>query len=174
MISSESAKGRIGIESACYWRKGPERPGPKTIKTEIFFMPAAAAAGKDGCFTNTQRLIQWHDKAVDPPEDCRSDTWFVYHLGKRLKELYAGSTAARDQGLLNLTWDYERGPRETLPDGRPSRIPDEPDAEMILKEINGYTVADHKPVSGFSDLKDDGSTACGCRRNIRRSNEPRG
>jgi formate dehydrogenase major subunit len=150
------------IESACYWYKGPERPDPKTIKTEIFFIPAAAAAEKDGCFTNTQRLVQWHDKAVDPPEDCRSDTWFVYHLGKRLKQLYAGSTAARDQGLLNLTWDYERDARETLPDGRPSRIPDEPDAEKILKEINGYTVADHKQVSGFSDLKDDGSTACGC------------
>jgi formate dehydrogenase major subunit len=150
------------IESACYWYKGPEGPDPKTIKTEVFFMPAAAAAEKDGCFTNTQRLIQWHDKAVDPPEDCRSDTWFVYQLGKRLKELYAGSTEARDQGLLNLTWDYERDAREILPDGRPSRILDEPDAEKILKEINGYTVADHKQVGGFSDLKDDGSTACGC------------
>src|SRR5205807_10093 len=79
------------IESACFWYKGPEPPDPKTIKTEIFFMPAAAAAEKDGCFTNTQRLLQWHDKAVDPPDDCRSDTWFVYHLGKKLKA--DGSTA---------------------------------------------------------------------------------
>jgi len=62
------------IESACFWYKGPEPPDPKTIKTEIFFMPAAAAAEKDGCFTNTQRLLQWHDKAVAPPDDCRSDT----------------------------------------------------------------------------------------------------
>ena len=36
-------------------------------------------------FTNTQRLLQWHEKAVDPPGDCRSDAWFVYHLGRRLK-----------------------------------------------------------------------------------------
>ena len=106
------------IESACFWYKGPEDPDPKTIKTEVFFFPAASASEKDGCFTNTQRLIQWHDKAVDPPDDCRSDTWFVYHLGKRLKRLYAGSEKDRDQGLLNLTWDYERDSEEILPDGR--------------------------------------------------------
>lgn len=150
------------IESACFWYKGPEMPDPKTIGTEIFFMPAAAAPEKDGCFTNTQRWLQWHDKAVDPPGDCRSDTWFVYHLGKRLKKLYADSTAERDQGLLNLTWDYEFDHTEILPDGTASRIHDEPDAEKILKEINGYTVADRKQVEGFTALKDDGSTACGC------------
>lgn len=150
------------IESACFWNKGPENPDPKTIGTEIFFMPAAAAAEKDGCFTNTQRLIQWHDKAVDPPDDCRSDTWFVYHLGKRLKTLYANSTDARDQGLLNLVWDYELEHSEVLPDGTPSRIPDEPDAEKVLQEINGYSTADRKQLNSFSECKDDGSTACGC------------
>jgi formate dehydrogenase major subunit len=34
--------------------------------------------------------------------------------------------------------------------------------QKILKEINGYTVADRRQVKGFSELKDDGSTACGC------------
>lgn len=150
------------IESACFWYKGPENPDPRTIATEIFFVPAAAAAEKDGCFTNTQRLLQWHDKAVDPPDDCRSDTWFVYHLGKRLKNLYRDSKAPRDQGLLNLTWDYEPAAPQQLPDGRLSRIHDEPDVEKILREINGYTVADRRQVRGFSDLEDDGSTACGC------------
>jgi len=62
-------------------------------------MPAAASTEKEGCFTNTQRLIQWRDKAVDPPGDARSDLWFIYHLGKRLKELYAGSTAPKDEPL---------------------------------------------------------------------------
>ena len=37
----------------------------------------------------------------------------------------------------------------------------EPSAESVLHEINGYTVADGKPVEGFTSLKDDGSTACG-------------
>ena len=66
----------------------------------MFFLPAAAAPEKEGTLTNTQRLLQWHDKALDPPGDCRSDAWFVYNLGKRLKELYAGSTEPRDQPLL--------------------------------------------------------------------------
>ncbi len=150
------------IESACFWYKGPENPDPTTIGTEIFFMPAAAAAEKDGTFTNTQRLLQWHDKAVDPQDDCRSDTSFLFDLGKRLKELYKDSTEPRDQGMLNLTWDYERDTPEILPDGSASRLKDEPDAAKILREINGYTVADKKQVKGFADLKDDGSTACGC------------
>ncbi len=150
------------IESACYWYKGPEGPDPSTIKTEVFFFPAAAASEKDGTLTNTQRLLQWHDKAIDPSGDCRSDTWFVYHLGKRLRALYADSTEARDQGLLNLTWSYERMHAETLPDGTTSRIGDEPDTEAILREINGYRVADGSQVSGFADLAADGSTACGC------------
>ncbi len=150
------------IESACYWYKGPDGPDPKTNATEIFFMPAASSPEKEGTLTNTQRLLQWHDKAVDPPGDCRSDLWFLFDLGKRLKRLYAGSTKPRDQGLLNLTWDYDYDAPPKLPDGATSRIAGEPDAQKVLKEINGYTVADRKPVSGFSALKDDGSTACGC------------
>jgi len=143
-------------ETASFWYAAPEGVDPKTIKTEVFLMPTAAPAEKDGTFTNTQRLLQWHDKAVDPKGDTRSDLWFVYHLGRRLKDLYRGSTAAADRGLLNLTWDYL--PDE--PDGR-WRIKDEPSAEKVLKEINGYTVRDGKPLAGFPALKDDGSTACG-------------
>ena len=56
----------------------------------MFFFPAARSPRRKARFTNTQRLLQWHDKAVDPPGDCRSDVWFIYHLGKRLKQLYAG------------------------------------------------------------------------------------
>ena len=58
---------------------------PEKIATEVFLMPAAGHAEKDGTFTNTQRLLQYHEKAVDPPGDARSETWFMYHLGRRLK-----------------------------------------------------------------------------------------
>ena len=150
------------IETACFWYKGPENPDPAEVGTEMFFMPAASNTEKEGTFTNTQRLLQWHDKAIDPPEDCRSDAWFMYDLGKRLKRMYAGSTKARDQGLLKMTWDYDPDHAEVLPDGTPSRIVGEPSTEKILMEINGYTVADGKQVANFNALKDDGSTACGC------------
>ncbi len=167
------------VESAAFWYKQPGF-GPQTqpvdsskIKTEIFLLPAAASTEKAGSFTNTQRLLQWRDKAVDPPGDARSDLWFVYHLGKRLKELYAGSKAPGNQGIQALTWDYDRD--EPEPD---SRILDEPDALLVLKEINGYytrkpvedgetgaqrqyTLRDAPHVPMFSALKSDGSTACG-------------
>ena len=88
------------IESACYWYKGPEGPDPATIATEIFFVPAATNTEKDGTFTNTQRLLQWHDKALDPPDDCRSDAWFVYDLGKRLRKLYQAFYPRARPGLV--------------------------------------------------------------------------
>ena len=43
----------------------------------------------------------------------------------------------------------------------PWRIKDEPSAYKVLKEINGVTWKDKKPVPSFADLKEDGSTACG-------------
>jgi formate dehydrogenase major subunit len=142
-------------ETAEFWHMGPEfdRGEVRTedIDTEVFFFPAAAHTEKDGSYTNTQRLLQWHHAAVEPPGDCRSELHFVYHLGRRMKALYAGSTDPKDRPIEHLTWDYPTtGPIE------------EPDAEAVLKEINGYTVADRKAVSGYTDLKDDGSTACGC------------
>jgi formate dehydrogenase major subunit len=150
------------IDTAAFWYKGPENPDPLAIGTEVFFVPAASISEKDGTFTNTQRLLQWHDKAVDPPDDCRSDAWFVYDLGKRMKALYAGSARERDQGLLSLTWNYELDHPEVLPDGTVSTIAGEPDVSKILMEINGYTVADKKQVPDFNGLRDDGTTACGC------------
>jgi len=142
-------------ETAEFWRDAPEihrgEVRPQDIGTEVFFFPAAAHTEKDGSFTNTQRLLQWHHKALDPPGDARSELDFIYKLGQRLRKMYAGSTAAKDRPLLDLTWDYPTQDRLA-----------EPVAEAVLHEINGYTVADRKPVEGFTALKDDGSTACGC------------
>jgi formate dehydrogenase major subunit len=156
-------------ESALFWKNDPSAPPPSEIKTEVFFIPAAAAQEKEGSLTNTQRLLQWHNKALDPSGDCRSDAWFLYNLGKRLKQLYAGSTDPKDQPLLNLTWDYDFDEQPRLPDGTLSRIEGEPDLQKVLMEINGHRLDKTDPrsgrprlVSGFSELKDDGSTACGC------------
>jgi formate dehydrogenase major subunit len=157
------------IESAVFWKSDPNGPPAAEIKTEVFFIPAAAAPEKEGSLTNTQRVLQWHNKAVDPLGDSRSDAWFLYNLGRRLKSLYAGSTDLRDQPLLHLTWDYDFDERPRLPDGTLSRIDGEPDLEKILMEINGYKVGEADPqtgrprqLNGFAELKDDGTTACGC------------
>jgi formate dehydrogenase major subunit len=70
---------------------------------------------------------------------------------RRVRRHYEGSTRERDWPILNLTWDYPAH-------GEKGEI----SAEDVLLEINGYETATGKPVSGFADLRDDGSTACGC------------
>jgi formate dehydrogenase major subunit len=142
-------------ETAEFWRDAPEisrgEVRPEDIKTEVFFFPCAAHTEKDGTFTNTQRMLQWHHKAIDPPGEARSELHFMYHLGRRMKKMYEGSTDPKDRPILDLTWDYPTlGAHE------------EPDAEAVLAEINGWTLPGREPVSGFKELKDDGSTACGC------------
>ena len=145
----------VETETASWWYAGPEvergELKPQDIETEIFLFPAAGHAEKEGSYTNTQRLVQFHEKAVDPPGDARSETWFMYHLGRRLKEKAAGERTPRNAGLNALTWNYGTHGKHA-----------EPNVEEVVAEINGYTVADRKLVSGYKELKNDGSTACGC------------
>ncbi len=100
----------VEIETASFWYDSPEvesgELSPEQIGTEVFFLPAASHVEKDGSFTNTQRLLQWHAKAVEPQEDCRSDLWFYYHLGRRIREKLKGSERERDRPVLELTWEY--------------------------------------------------------------------
>jgi formate dehydrogenase major subunit len=148
------------IESAAFWKDGPEiETGElvtEEIPTEVFFMPAATHVEKDGSFTNTQRLLQWHFKAVEPEGDCRSELWFTYHLGRRICEKLAESEEERDRPLLDLTWAYPTQGEHA-----------DPSAEAVLREINGWD-AGGNALSGYTELKADGSTVsgvwiyCGC------------
>ncbi len=142
------------IESATWWKDGPEIESgemrTEDIGTEVFFFPAAAHTEKDGTFTNTQRMIQWHHKAQEPQADQRSDLWFTYHLGHRIRERLRGSADERDRPVLDLTWEYPT-------DGEH----DEPSAKAVLAEISGSN-AEGKMLSGYTDLRPDGSTASGC------------
>jgi len=147
-------------ETAMHWKNAPEVVDGSVhttdIQTEVFFFPATQIGEYEGSYTNTQRMLQWHSKAADPPGDCRTDSWFYYQLGKRLKAKYASSTNPRDVGFRNLVWDYE-------PDATPSspQTAGEPDVLKILREINGFQTADpSKQLTGFGQLKDDGSTTC--------------
>jgi formate dehydrogenase major subunit len=148
----------VEIESATFWRDSPEVEAgeivPEHCRTEVFFLPAAAHVEKDGTFTNTQRLLQWHDKAREAPGDCISDLSFAYHLGRRIREKLSADPAMaadpKNRPLLDLTWDYPtEGPKEEV------------EADAVLREINGWD-ADGQPLGMYTELADDGSTACGC------------
>jgi len=169
----------VEVESANFWSESPEiergELKPEEIETEIFFFPAAGHAEKEGAFTNTQRLLQWREKAVDPPGDARSDAWFMHQLALGLIAKAKQSGDPLDEPLRALDWWY---PEDELGD---------PKMEAVLAEINGWYTnpvaagADrgdtdgvlfggidrdgnphHGPqVNGFAELKADGSTACG-------------
>ncbi len=163
----------VEVESVNFWRESPEieRGELKTaeIETEVFFFPAAGHAEKEGAFTNTQRLLQWRQKAVEPPGDCRSDAWFMHQLALRLIAKAKASNDPLDEPLRALDWWY---PEDEL---------GEPQMETVLAEINGWYTdpqshadgivfgldrdgrSHHGPqINGFAELKSDGSTACGC------------
>jgi formate dehydrogenase major subunit len=144
----------VETETASFWYGSPEiergELSPETIGTEVFLFPAAGTAEKEGTFTNTQRLLQYREKAVDPPGDARSETWFMYHLGRRLKKKVENDSRPRNAGLRALTWNYSTNGKHA-----------EPEVEEVLKEINGYSLPERKQLSNIKDLKNDGSTACG-------------
>lgn len=142
------------IETATFWKDSQEvRDGEvrtEDIGTEVFFLPAATHTEKDGTYTNTQRLLQYRHKAVEPPDDARSDLWFFYHLGRILQERLSGSTDPRDAPLQALTWTYAtEGPNA------------DPLADDVLKEINGRG-PDGELLTAYTQLRDDGSTSSGC------------
>src|SRR5690625_4904935 len=164
------------IESATFWKDGPEietgELRTEDIETEVFFLPAASYAEKSGSFTQTQRLLQWRHKAVDPPGEATSELQFFYELGQRVREKLAESTDPRDRPLLELRWDY------------PVDEQGEASPEAVLAEINGYRepvesseagehgkAGEHREpgetserefLSTFNELQSDGSTAAGC------------
>src|SRR5216684_3376908 len=144
----------VEIETASFWLDSPEvqrgELSPETIGTEVFLFPAAGTAEKSGTFTNTQRLLQYRNKAVEPPGDSRNETWFMYHLGRRLKEKAKNDTRPRNAGLNALTWEYPVEGEH-----------DDPQVDAVLKEINGKTFSDRRQLKHIQDLKNNGSTACG-------------
>jgi len=145
----------VEIESAAFWHDSPEIESgelvTEEIPTEVFFLPAAAHTEKDGSFTNTQRLLQWHWQALEPREDCRSDLWFYFHLGRLIKKRLESSETPRDELIKKLRWEYPTH----------SQI-QEPDAEAVLREVSGWEVSSGRPHAAYPELKADGSTLCGC------------
>ena len=141
----------VETETAMFWEAAAD-----DIETEVFFFPAASHVEKDGTFTNTQRLLQWREKAVDPPGEARSELHFMVDLGRRLKA--KATDTPRDAALRALTWDYA-----------------DEDAVEVLREIHGWRVSSpvggsreeagarkNLPIRDFGDLRADGSTVCGC------------
>ena len=135
-------------ESAMFWK----RPGanPAQVKTEVFLLPAASSVEKEGSISNSGRWAQWRYKAVNPPGKGKSDLEILDLLFREIRSLYQKEGGKFPDPILKSNWNYvHEGEHEA-------------DPHLVAKEINGYTWPAKKQMKSFMDLKDDGSTACGC------------
>jgi formate dehydrogenase major subunit len=131
---------------------------PSTVKTEVFFLPAAISYEKEGSITNSGRWAQWRYQAVAPLAGARPDAEIINDLCFALRTLYRREGGANPEPFLNLTWHYGF----VRADGRLMGI----DPHLVAKEINGYVWTDSKvrgePVQNFTRLTADGTTSSGC------------
>jgi formate dehydrogenase major subunit len=140
-------------ETGSFWR-GPG-VDPKTIKTEVFFLPCAASMEKEGSITNSGRWMQWRYKAAEPPGDARPDGDMMMELFTKIRELYQKEPGAFPEPIKNLKWDYTTNGKF--------------DSHKMAKEINGYFQKDvtikgktYKAgslVPSFAFLQADGTTS---------------
>jgi formate dehydrogenase major subunit len=152
----------VEAETATFWKAPPEYdgPAPSAIPTEVYQLPAADFAEKDGTFTNSARWMQWKWKALDPPGQARTDQEILARIFLAVRDLYVKDGGALPEAVVNVDWSYSN--------------PGSPDLGEVLKEINGKALADvhdaADPTKGvkagqqldnFNQLRDDGSTMCG-------------
>jgi formate dehydrogenase-N alpha subunit len=120
----------------------------KDVATEAFLLPASCFAEKDGAFVNSSRWLQWKDAALDPPGDARRDQEILGRLFLAVRELYEKEGGKGADPLLAMTWPYSN--------------PVSPSLAEVAREVNGRDLTTGKQLNGFGELKDDGSTLCGC------------
>ena len=101
---------------------------PEDVKTEVFMLPAANFAEKDGCFVNSARWIQWKWKAVDPPGEAKPDQEIVGRIFLKVRELYEREGGTFPDPIRNLNWWYSN--------------PASPSLDEVCKELNGWAVED--------------------------------
>jgi formate dehydrogenase major subunit len=141
-------------ETAAFWRSRqlageyyPSAVDASQIETEVFLLPAACFAEKEGAFINSSRWLQWKHAALDPPGQAKRDQEIIAELFLAVRRLYEtdGGTAA--SSVLDIDWRYAN--------------PMSPSLEEVARELNGQDIATGKQLSSFSELRDDGTTRCG-------------
>jgi formate dehydrogenase major subunit len=143
-------------ETGWFW-EGPDMD-PKTIKTEVFFLPCAVSIEKEGSITNSGRWMQWRYKGPDAPNDLKPDGDLMYELMKEIRHLYEKEGGVYPDPITKLSWD-------AIATGGVF------DPHKTAKLINGYFTRDvtikgkvYKKgtlVPSFAFLQADGSTTSG-------------
>ena len=109
----------LETETSEFWKNfGPLNDvDPKAIQTEVFRFPTSCFAEETGSFTNSSRVINWKEKAVDPPGEAKPDSEIMARLFVKLRGMYAkdGGTLPEPVAALALgrtsTPTYRARPR---------------------------------------------------------------
>jgi formate dehydrogenase major subunit len=135
-------------ETSDFWRApGISPEETKTIQTEVYRLPGAGFAEKDGTFVNSARWLTWKWAAVPPPGDAKLDQEILSRIFLKVRELYQKEGGKFPDPILNLTWNYSFAPNPPLSE--------------VARELNGRDLTTGQQLPGFAALKDDGSTSCG-------------
>ncbi|WP_082377885.1 formate dehydrogenase-N subunit alpha [Pseudomonas sp. RIT-PI-q] len=150
----------LATETSSFWKNHGEFNDVDTasIQTEVFRLPSSCFAEENGSIVNSGRWLQWHWAGAAPPGEAWQDGRILGELFMKIRELYEKEGGANPTPVLNMAWNYSD--------------PLEPQPEEVAKEFNGYALADLHDEHGnltrrkgqllddFSQLKDDGTTAC--------------
>jgi formate dehydrogenase major subunit len=147
-------------ETSEFWRSpGITEDEMKNIKTEVYRLPGAGFAEKDGTFVNSARWLKWKYTALPTPGDAKVDQEILARIFLKVRDLYKAEGGKFPDPILNASWAYA--------------TPTNPSFTEVAKEINGKALADLKDpatgqeikngqqLPGFAWLKDDGTTTSG-------------
>ncbi|MEN9629165.1 MAG: hypothetical protein RJA10_2392, partial [Pseudomonadota bacterium] len=98
----------LETETSEFWKNfGPLNDvDPAQIKTEVFRFPTSCFAEETGSFTNSSRVINWKEKAVDPPGEAKTDSEIMARLFVKLRGMYAKDGGTLPEPVAALTWPY--------------------------------------------------------------------
>ena len=101
-------------ETSDFWRSPGITPEEmKKIQTEVYRLPGAGFAEKDGTFVNSARWLQWKWAAVPPPGDARLDQEILARIFLKVRELYRKEGGKFPDPILNLDVELH-DPRESV------------------------------------------------------------
>jgi formate dehydrogenase major subunit len=154
----------LAVETAEFWRPFGEfhQVDPAKIQTEVFRLPTTCFAEERGSLVSSSRVLQWHWQGADGPGQARSDLEIMSGIFLRMKKMYQTDGGKFPDPIVNLTWPYAK--------------PFSPTPEELAMEYNGKALKEltdpkdptkvilkkNEQLAGFAQLRDDGSTACGC------------
>ncbi|TDS75383.1 formate dehydrogenase (quinone-dependent) catalytic subunit [Comamonas sp. JUb58] len=152
----------LATETSEFWKNYGEHNDIDTasVQTEVFRLPTTCFAEEDGAVVSSSRVLQWHWKASEPPGEAKTDIAIMSALHLRMKAAYQKDGGKFPDPIQNLWWPYSQ--------------PAHPSSEEIAKEYNGRALTDltapdgkvlrpaGQQLSGFGELRDDGSTMSGC------------